>query len=427
MSGNIFLCHSRVLSKAEHKDLQNHSETRVFSMLSHDMPLPMVLRNCNTLQKPKVFFHQIPHTFKFASMQPTKQSGKVDALNLNGSEPGMIESIARREVPQASIHANRRFRFKSFFPVAVSTIGLVVLLGSMKNTRTLSEVLLANRDIDKTIAKSYTENHVIYSVEQGSIENNLTQTGALFTPNGRRKERTRSGPNNKPPQKYRRDRQGQRMKISGPVLIMSLPKSGTTSLQKYFQCGLATREASAHYWSYDFQDQIGKCMESNLKENIPVLTGCGIKNATTAFSDFGLVRQKNKGQGCFYPGFSDEFWNNLAAYYPNATIVLGTRGAESWHKSAEKWASGSLIYRWRRHCDNFPGMNGTAADFAAFYRRYSDMVKTRAAKHNLRYVHVALEDPETPLRLHEQIGFRVDCFKVCRPKTGCTGFNPLEH
>ena len=80
-------------------------------------------------------------------------------------------------------------------------------------------------------------------------------------------------------------------KVSYPIFVPSLPKSGTTSIWKYFKCGY---QAACHNWIQgtvpgEKSSLLGKCMEQNIRHKlVPPFDNCGPYDV---FTDSG-VRKK---------------------------------------------------------------------------------------------------------------------------------------
>ena len=130
-----------------------------------------------------------------------------------------------------------------------------------------------------------------------------------------------------------------RIKVPFPILVASLPKSGTTSTARYFNCG---KIWTAHTFANTVgtthaprkQMRIGHCMLNNIKAGRPPLLDCG---SYQVWSDLGHPR----GTPCFYPSVHGlaEFY----AAYPTATILLVTRNSTAWASSVLRWKQGHLV------------------------------------------------------------------------------------
>ena len=117
------------------------------------------------------------------------------------------------------------------------------------------------------------------------------------------------------------------IKIPLPVIVPSLPKSGTTTVHKYFLCG---GQKSAHHVykkNGKIQNKIGRCVKRNLKQGRRAFDDCGDYDVWT---DTGFVAATYKSGAekqtvqenvpCFYPLI--EALDDVYESYPNATWLL---------------------------------------------------------------------------------------------------------
>lgn len=212
-------------------------------------------------------------------------------------------------------------------------------------------------------------------------------------------------------------REIKRLKIPSPVFLLSLPKSGTTSIHRYFTCG-DRGFPSANHWA-EFENgtrvRVGECMGQNVETGRPLLQGCG---DYLVWTDTGTPNYK-KGK-CFYP--SVHGLDNIATYYPNATIMLVVRNTTSWYKSASSWGNGDLFRRWKRNCQGFPKRGSSEKDWMEFYEDHTESIRRFVKEHpSLTYFEFSLESPNTARKLRERIGFPERCWKDCSPTNrNCT-------
>ena len=202
-----------------------------------------------------------------------------------------------------------------------------------------------------------------------------------------------------------------------PIFVLSLPKSGTTSSARYFNCGKV--KASHHWakWGSGKKDihRTGDCMLRNVEVGQELLEGCGNYDA---WSDAGVPgAQKNPpANNCFYPSING--LDNIATHYSNATIVLAVRNATSWLVSAKKQSGGRLFKKWQRFCPDFPNKEATDQDWIDFYNWHTDNLRAFTKKHpSLTYIEFSLEDKNVGEFLHGQTGVSADCWE-CRQPTG---------
>lgn len=197
------------------------------------------------------------------------------------------------------------------------------------------------------------------------------------------------------------------MKVPTPVFVLSLPKSGTTSMYMYFNCGGIW---SMHTYSKVEQNKvvrIGRCMEDNFKNRRPILEGCGSQDT---FSDLGYI-----GGGCFYPSL--QAVDSIIRDYPNSTLIVTYRSS-GWHDSITKY--NGLKQRWRKHCDVFP--NSTDPNvWEDFYAQHRRRIREAVQGHpTLRYLEFDLKDPTAGYQLENFTGISHKCYGNCKPNFVCT-------
>jgi hypothetical protein len=128
--------------------------------------------------------------------------------------------------------------------------------------------------------------------------------------------------------------------IPFPIMITSMPKSGTEEAEQYFKCGLGPRAVAQHYIQkslrFEGDISIGECIKSNMDKGKPLFAGCG-ESTTKVYSDVGVIRRKGsnlKKPICFYPtlqgpGGLDAF----AKTYPRGTLLhVVTDNPRDWYK-----------------------------------------------------------------------------------------------
>lgn len=214
------------------------------------------------------------------------------------------------------------------------------------------------------------------------------------------------------------------MKIPSPVFVTGLPKSGTTSTWKYFLCGLGSGKA-AHQWAEVVQEdsdkesdnngktekvRLGKCFQQNMKNNRPLLEGCGDYHVWT---DMGVIAPGT----CFYPSIHGGL-EALYKDYPQATLLSVVRDTDSWVNSTTQF--NSLWDRWiANKCDKFPGKGSTRYDYAKFYDWHTEMVRQFAKDHpSMTYIEVTLEGNDTGRILEEKTGVNASCWVHSKTKKG---------
>jgi hypothetical protein len=193
-----------------------------------------------------------------------------------------------------------------------------------------------------------------------------------------------------------------KMKVPFPIFVASLPKSGTTSIARYFYCGKIWTAHTFVNTQNGKQLRVGECFQQNMDVGKPPLENCGRYHV---YSDAGYIR----GDRCFYPSV-----HGLQAFYdayPTATILLVKRDSSAWLSSIKKWKGGALLKKWAGTCDQFPAKKATDDELEQFYEWHAANIRTFAKDHpSLTYVEFNLEESDIAQQLQETIGVNASCW-----------------
>jgi Sulfotransferase domain len=215
-----------------------------------------------------------------------------------------------------------------------------------------------------------------------------------------------------------------KLKVPYPVFVLNLPKSGTTTLWQYFECGLGPDRA-IHWWTND-NKRIGPCVHHNIALHQPPLHRCGNYDV---WVDFGYTSPSR----CFFPAVQglEPLYNS----YPHATFLWIPRDTVAWYRSASKW--GPMLHKWATVCraDFFPNHTSNhhsnnnhhndaplgSLDFQQFYRGTHARIRQFAQDHpTMNYVeppgNMTLSSPDLGAWLEETIGIPASCWGKCQPK-----------
>lgn len=201
--------------------------------------------------------------------------------------------------------------------------------------------------------------------------------------------------------------------INLPVFVPSLPKSGTTSIWQYFNCG---GHMASHQWvkvNSTHQMQTGECVAKNLALDRAPFDGCGKYDV---YTDTGFANyRKPQGSTCFYP--SIDALDEIYKHYPNITFVMVVRNTTQWYDSMMKWGEGSLLSRWRPcNATGLPGFKSGPQDFLDFYDWHNENIRQFVKdKPSIKYIEVQLESNETGDILEREIGIPKKCWAKCTP------------
>ncbi|GKY91475.1 hypothetical protein MPSEU_000119800 [Mayamaea pseudoterrestris] len=213
-----------------------------------------------------------------------------------------------------------------------------------------------------------------------------------------------------------------------PIFVLSLPKSGTTSTHKYFECG---RQRSVHWGIRNdtkHPTTIGQCWGNNYRQGRPMLQGCA-SDKWQIYSDVGYIYQnkerasntRNGHLNCFYPSIHG--LDNIATFYPNATIVLVTRNATAWAERIQRWSG--IHERWQSACQGFPNSSSASGkqqqhasteDWIYFYNQHNANVRKFVKQHSsMKYIEIELESKMSGAILEETLGISQQCWGDCPP------------
>jgi hypothetical protein len=215
------------------------------------------------------------------------------------------------------------------------------------------------------------------------------------------------------------------IQLPSPIFVLNLPKSGTSTLHQYFDCGkipsshTVTRKSTGEGGNI----RIARCLRTNHAQErnntpTPPLHGC---DGYSAYSDIGDTAMMNGL--CYYPSLHIDGLDYLARYYPNATIVLVTRSPNSWYDSVTKWHNGKMMKRWIDWC-GFPGylVDGTEEErWVYFYQAHTQKVRDFVLE-NLGLTYIELELEKGHL-MERYTGIDSSCWMNCKPGVGCASHN----
>jgi Sulfotransferase domain len=202
--------------------------------------------------------------------------------------------------------------------------------------------------------------------------------------------------------------QGSPTKDEEPILILSLAKSGTTSMHRFFQCGgypsvhhrhrrNLLEEWGTRLLQRDLGQLVGKCIQKNGREGKLLLQHCGDYQV---WSDLAYTEQED----CFFP---IQILEELYQAYPRATWILTTRNSTDWYQSMSTFLGGKPLRKWSR-C--FGVSNAEGKEFwTSFYDNHTRQIDQFVKAHpSLRYVQVPLN--EAAHKLSTVFGIEKSCF-----------------
>jgi hypothetical protein len=220
-----------------------------------------------------------------------------------------------------------------------------------------------------------------------------------------------------------------KLKVPLPIYIPSLPKSGTTSLHRYFICGQVWT-AHTYVNTQDLkQMRVGECIQNNVLLGRAPLDNCGTYKV---FGDDGYIR----GNRCYYPSLHGALPAFARAYASTNTtnshgdndnkgnqknnggftLLYIRRSSQAWIKSMRNWKDGNLLRKWKACDAPFPQSNNknatTDEEWMQFYEHHAQSMRQFARDHAdiVTFIEVDLEDENIAQILHEKIGIDASCW-----------------
>eukprot|EP00978_Attheya_sp_CCMP212_P037841 scaffold182005_cov59-Attheya_sp.AAC.2 len=221
---------------------------------------------------------------------------------------------------------------------------------------------------------------------------------------------------------------GPPLTLPTPILVVGMPKTGTTSIRDFFRCNghnashwkcatpimsnkmdgvpsLQKREKHAKYCA--------QVIKGNIEHNRPPLQGTG-NYQVYAQMDVELPHETvfegiSRPFACYMPQVND--LEQLSASYPKATFILNTRNATAWVKSLRTFLE---FDEKLKQCDlkGFPaGTGDTDEEFEAFFQNHAQNIRNFVKKHpSHTLIEVNIEDPNAGTQLAEAFGQSAECW-----------------
>ena len=192
-----------------------------------------------------------------------------------------------------------------------------------------------------------------------------------------------------------------------PILVVGLPKSGTSSLKVYLECGgyRTSHNRCPGATPVDGSDSCGVKIKDNIASGRPAMQDTGDYDAYTQIDVWEPLqhnmRSKYKDLWCWIPQI--EALDELHKSNPYATWILNTRNASHWVSSLDHYASGRV--RWlisKCNITGLPPAQHSNEELEAFYEQHSANIRTFVAQHPMHsLVEFDVESRDAPLRLGE--------------------------
>jgi len=220
------------------------------------------------------------------------------------------------------------------------------------------------------------------------------------------------------------------LKLPRPIILLGLPKSGTTSIYKFFQCagissshyccspgaidhppcspkGTPSNERNYHLCGY--------CIKRNIFHGRAPFEGCGDTFDVFAQIDCEMnIWKKDEENNKMVPSNSMYMpqvteLDNLHSHYPNATFILNLRDPASWEKSVRNWFQLASIFQ-MTDLPEYGYPKGKLA-LQEFYVNHTKRIRDFAKSHpSHALVEVNIEDEKAGENLAEAFGLSPSCW-----------------
>jgi len=203
-----------------------------------------------------------------------------------------------------------------------------------------------------------------------------------------------------------------------PYIIVGMPKSGTTTIHDYFQCGKTLRtshficKGRTHACDTCLPNVCAVCMRDNFIKNgpsSPLMEGCGDWDVYTEL-DACMMLKNPQNPVCYYPQVTD--LEGIHASHPGATFILNLRNVDRWIGSVGRYKD---LSRCLVNCNIegvLPKGKGTEPDeLRKFYNDQTERVREFVKLHPThKLVEVNIEDEKAGEYMESVFGITAQCW-----------------
>lgn len=168
--------------------------------------------------------------------------------------------------------------------------------------------------------------------------------------------------------------------IELPILVVGMPKVGTTSITEFFKCSGRYKVSHHQCKGRGGHGRCGVLIRDNVLEGRPPLQATGDFDVYAQMDAFALSA-KYFDYKCYMPQV--EILNELHAHYPNATLILNTRNVTNWIKSLHNYNSGNMLKRLVQcNITGLPnGVGNNDSDLYTFFQNHLDRIRSFVKTH----------------------------------------------
>ena len=202
-----------------------------------------------------------------------------------------------------------------------------------------------------------------------------------------------------------------------PVLVVGMPKSGTTSIGEFLRCGgwcvshntckCDTTVAVHRHCAFHPNYSCGVCALKNFNAGRPPLEHCG---NFSAFTQLDVSRNRPYPHNtCFFPQV--DALVELSEEFPNATFLLNLRPVSHWIASVTNWRSMRDALTQCNITGLPPGVGAQDIELEKFYEQHSENIRSfvkRRPRHRL--IQVNIESPYAGHVLSDALDIPSQCW-----------------
>lgn len=247
------------------------------------------------------------------------------------------------------------------------------------------------------------------------IQTKATQTTVSPTIQRKHKQKPKAKHNRTTPSKY----VSKAVKSPLPVIVMGMPKAGTSSIAHYFQCGLGPkyRHRVSHYdckvgYVFDvFNPQLKAAMPCGARLMRNADAGIFAFENIDHFDIFAQIDASLAGDRYFLPQIS--YTKSIYQAYPNATWILNRREPHKWLESMNRWrdirerfVGSTFKLKWFG-----VGVGRDDEDMLKLYNYTLDHIRNFVADHpSITLVEVPVDEPDAGTILENAFGLPRSCW-----------------
>jgi len=167
-----------------------------------------------------------------------------------------------------------------------------------------------------------------------------------------------------------------------PIIVVGMPKVGTTTITKYFEC--SGRYSVSHHFCKPGRSGLSKCgviIKKNVEAGRLPLTGIDNFDVYAQLDAWALTTRRLFDYRCYMPQVED--LEKLHAQFPNATLILNTRNVDHWVKSLHSFNKGNMLQQMIEcNITALPaGVGGNDTDLKMFYQGHTDNIQSFVKSH----------------------------------------------